>query len=282
MKKTEKIIIIICLFISSFFIFKVEYVEKYEKINEDINEEDIDLNTCFDGLKGCAILYDSEDKKYFFYNKEMCQKEVSPYSTFKILATLIGLKNEVIVDENSKMNYNQAVYPVVEWNKDLNLEEAFKTSCIWYFRKIVDEVGKKEVKRELDEISYGNCDISEWYGSNINELDDLNGFWINSSLKISPFEQVKVLYKLFEEETIYNGRDLKILKNIMLIKADKNIRIYGKTGTGLNGRAWFVGFVSKQNKNIYFAVYLNDKEYEESISGGIAKEIALKIIDYIK
>ena len=35
-------------------------------------------------------------------------------------------------------------------------------------------------------LNYGNKDISEWDGSDINPLPQLNGFWLESSLKISP------------------------------------------------------------------------------------------------
>lgn len=44
-------------------------------------------------------------------------------------------------------------------------------------------------------MDYGNKDISEWEGSNINSYEELNGFWLSSSLKISPLQQVKVLKK---------------------------------------------------------------------------------------
>ena len=70
------------------------------------------------------------------------------------------------------MEYNGTQYPIDEWNSDLRLQEAFQTSCIWYFRKVIDKVGKDEVQKELDTLVYGNCDISEWEGSNCNPLAD--------------------------------------------------------------------------------------------------------------
>lgn len=45
---------------------------------------------------------------------------------------------------------------------DISLREAFETSCIWYFRKILDITGKESVQEYLDALSYGNCDISSW------------------------------------------------------------------------------------------------------------------------
>ena len=51
----------------------------------------------------------------------------------------------------------------MEW--DLTLEEAFQNSCIWYFREVIDLVGRDKMQEELKNLQYGNCDISgmEWY-----------------------------------------------------------------------------------------------------------------------
>jgi len=101
---------------------------------------------------------------------------------------------------------NGTTYPTDAWNNNLTLNEAFKTSCIWYFRQIVDMVGMNEVQRELEDLEYGNCDISEWNGSKINLMDSLNGFWLGSSLKISTIEQVQVMKKIFGGDTCCNGK----------------------------------------------------------------------------
>lgn len=240
--------------------------------------ETLDLSSVFNGFNGCAVLFGSQNNQYSFYNQKLCEQEVSPYSTFKIISTLAGLQNKVITNETSTMNYNGTQYSISEWNGDLTLETAFQTSCIWYFRQVIDAVGTDEIAKELNALSYGNCDISEWNGSGINPLEELNGFWLNSSLKISPLEQVQVLSKIFDQESNYSEENIAILKNIMLVNETDSQKIYGKTGSGSNGDAWFVGFSEKQGKKQYFAIYLNDNMKKESINGNTAKEIALKII----
>ena len=169
-------------------------------------------------------------------------------------------------------------YPVDAWNADLRLEDAFRSSCIWYFRKVIDEVGQETIQEELNKLDYGNCDISEWSGSGVNSFPELNGFWIESSLMISPIEQVEVLHKIMEGETIYTKSEIEILKSIMLLEASDSKKIYGKTGTGTDGTAWFIGFVEKENTNIYFAIYLDDDSSNE-ISGIKAQEIAFNILE---
>lgn len=240
--------------------------------------EEIDLSDKFRGINGCAVINDPSNDKYSLYNSSLCEQEASPYSTFKIISTLAGLNNEVIENKESTMNYSGEKYPLSEWNENLSLEKAFQTSCIWYFRQIIDEVGQDEIQSELIRLEYGNCDISEWDGSNINPMPDLNGFWLGSSLKISPLEQVQVLKKIFEGESIYSAEHVAILKEIMLVSEDTR-KIYGKTGSGPDGEAWFVGFAEENDTKKYFAVYLNDNTQPDKVSGSIAKEIALDVLE---
>lgn len=243
-----------------------------EKIREDKEEEILDLSDDFHGINGCAVLYSPLGNKYSLYNRDMAEQEVSPYSTFKIISTLIGLHNDIIEDETSTMNYNGTQYSNSEWNENLTLQKAFQTSCIWYFHQIINSVGEQEVKKELSELEYGNCDVSAWEGSNINPYKELNGFWLGSSLKISPYEQVEVLSKIFEGKSFYNSQNVETLKKIMLIEDGQEKKVYGKTGSGTNGEAWFIGFTEKGQQREYFAVYLEDSLQKEQVSSSLAKE----------
>ncbi|WP_343209197.1 penicillin-binding transpeptidase domain-containing protein [Anaerolentibacter hominis] len=243
-----------------------------------IREAGLDLDSEFAGITGCAVLYSPDDELYSFYNEELCKKQVSPLSTFKIVSALMGLHAGVLENETTKMEYNGTVYPISGWNKNVTLKEAFSTSCIWYFRQVIDQVGKEEVKAQLDQLSYGNCDIGQWQGNGANPLPELNGFWLNSTLKISPLEQVKVLSDIFEGRSGYTSEEITILKNIMLVSEENEGAVCGKTGSG-PGKAWFVGFYEKDSARNYVAVYLEDEDKKDSISGENAKNIALEIIN---
>lgn len=282
---------VVCLIMLSECSSKQEKVEQMDQLDqsktddktekkesENTGEEMLDLSNAFNSINGCAVLYSPLENKYSLYNKDMAEQEVTPYSTFKIISTLAGLHNNIIEDETSTMNYNGVEYPNPEWNENLTLQTAFQTSCIWYFRQIIDSVGVDEIKKELTELGYGNCDISQWEGSNVNPYKELNGFWLNSSLKISPLEQVKILSEIFEGESMYDSENIEILKKVMLIQDNEEQKIYGKTGSGSDGEAWFVGFTEKEQQRQYFAVYLSDSAQAGLISGSAAKEIALKII----
>lgn len=252
--------------------------ETQEEAQQKLSEKTIDLSEAFQSVKGCAVVYAPAQEQYLFFNEEICRQEKSPCSTFKIISTLLGLQNGVIIDESSTMGYDGTDYGNPAWNGNLTLEEAFQQSCIWYFREVIDSVGKDKIQEGLNELQYGNCDISEWNGSGINPMEKLNGFWLDSSLKISPLEQVEVLERIFEGQNDYESANIEILKRIMLIDESDTQKIYGKTGTSGNGEAWFVGFSESSGEREYFAVYLDDIEQKEQISGNRAKEIALEIL----
>lgn len=250
------------------------------ELEDNKSDKIIDLSAEFDNLSGCAIVYFPNEITYI-YNEEIVDKQTSPLSTFKIISTLIGLDKNVLGNETSTMEYSGIQYPVSEWNGELTLQEAFQTSCIWYFKQVLESVGQSEVQSALENLHYGNCDSSEWNGSGINNLPELNGFWLDSSLKISPREQVDVLADIFEGNTDYSMQDIQILKSIMLTKADETCAVYGKTGSSPDGKAWFVGFIETNNQKGYFAVYLDDEQNVEQITGSRAREIAISILEKV-
>ncbi len=176
-----------------------------------------------------------------------------------------------------------------DWNKDIDFKEAFHSSCVWYFREVVDDIGKDTMQKELDKLRYGNCDISDWNGSrNTNNNNRaLTGFWIESSLLISPKEQTEVMERIFGDNAAYSAETQNELKQVMLVSnQDKaNSVIYGKTGMGkaegVVVDAWFTGFAeSAENAEriVYFCVYLGRTDDKE-VSSSLAREIAVRLVE---
>ena len=261
---------------------EIQDIQDTDNINE--TETVVETNTSVDyseylqGSIGCAVLYDESTNTYSSYNKEQCEIEVSPLSTFKIVSALAGLENDVLENEETTMEYSGVKYPIDTWNSNLTLGEAFKNSCVWYFRQVVDAVGQESIQSMLAELQYGNGDISEWNGSDVNSLPELNGFWLESSLKISPLQQVNVLNHIFSGENNFKSESIETLKQIMYLSELENGILYGKTGTGTNGEAWFIGFIEENDHRIYVAVYLEDMQNKDIVSGNKAKEIAISIL----
>ena len=265
--------------------------EKEDSIEDIVIEPEtvyIDWSEYFNGLNGTAVVYDASDRQYTIYNQELAETRRPPCSTFKIISSLIALENGIIIPENSTRTWSGEIFWNEDWNKDIDFSEAFRTSCVWYFRQVIDDIGKDLMQKELDKLQYGNCDISDWEGrlNTNNNNRALTGFWIESSLLISPKEQVEVMERIFGSNSDYSEETQNELKQVMLgPEQDRtDISIYGKTGLGVANDivvdAWFTGFAESTTGNIYFCVRLGTTE-DMDVSSTLAKEIAIEIVsDY--
>lgn len=247
-----------------------------------------DWSDYFDGLPGAAVLFDASARQYTVYNRGLAEARHSPCSTFKIISSLIALEEGIIEPDNSVRKWSGETFWKEEWNRDIDFREAFRESCVWYFREVIDEIGPERMQEELLGLAYGNCDCSDWEGrQNTNNSNRaLTGFWIESSLAISPREQTEVMARIFGESSVYSSAAQDALRQVMLTEGpdETGVSIYGKTGMGKTGGvladAWFAGFSEREGEAIYFCVYLGQTERQDA-SSTRAKEIAIQLVqDY--
>ena len=269
-------------------------IPQEEDAEEEPEEEaepqtmDEDWSTYFGGLTGAAVIYDRAENRYAVYNGELAGTRRSPCSTFKIISSLIGLEQGIILPDDSVRTWSGEMFWNEDWNRDIGFEDAFRTSCVWYFREVIDEIGRETMQKELEKLSDGNCDISDWKGeqNTHNSNRALTGFWIESSLKISPKEQTEVMERIFGENSTYSEETIEILKEVMRLPEEygTDIPVYGKTGMGktdgITVDAWFTGFAETSEEPVYFCVYLGQSEERDATSAA-ARDIAVQIIsDY--
>ncbi len=178
-------------------------------------------------LTGCSENHSMEEKTSVEVEKEETEEEKTERS---------ALENKVLDPDTSTRIWSGEKFWNEDWNKDIDFSEAFHTSCVWYYRQLIDDIGKDMMQKELDKLQYGNCDISDWEGRlNANNNNRaLTGFWIESSLMISPKEQVEVMERIFGEKSDYSEETQNELKKVMLVseKTGTDISIYGKTRMG--------------------------------------------------
>ena len=155
------------------------------------------------------------------------------------------------------------------WNADQTLETAMKNSVTWYFQDIDQKVGLSSIKDYVHEIGYGNQIVRE----------DTSSYWMNSSLKISPIEQVEILKKLFYNEFHFTPENINAVKNSIYLYSNAEGSLYGKTGTlevrHQNTSGWFVGFIEKSDHIYFFATNIESKR---NTTGPIASELTLSIL----
>ncbi|HEX8502505.1 MAG TPA: penicillin-binding transpeptidase domain-containing protein, partial [Pyrinomonadaceae bacterium] len=147
---------------------------------------------------GAFVLYDLKRDRYLRHDEARCRERFSPFSTFKIPNSLIGLDSGVIPDAEYVIKWDAKKYPAFDrdtlpfsaWWQDQTLRTAFKRSVVWYYRELALRVGEQRMRDYVRKLRYGNEDAS----------GPLNGFWLRSTLQVSADEQVDFLRRLYREE----------------------------------------------------------------------------------
>lgn len=261
--------VILCIALIQIPIISAAVIQKdtyYFKENEVIYE---DLSSYFDEMEGSFVLYDSKENQYHIYNKEKSTKRVSPNSTYKIYSALMALETGVIRDQNVALKWGGTNYPIETWNKDQTMKEAMKNSTTWYFNALDKLTGFETIKRYLKEMNYGNCDFSA----------GAENVWLESSLKISPVEQVELLKDFYTYTIDFKKENIDCVKSIIQLSQKGNAVLSGKTGTGMvnykNVNGWFIGYVEAEENTYFFALNIEGKD---NVGGSRASQIALSIL----
>jgi beta-lactamase class D len=230
----------------------------------------VDFDRHFAGFSGGFSLRNQQTGHSIVHNPRRVGERLSPCSTFKIVHALIALETGVVEDETTTFKWDGVDRsPFTQWNRDHTLASSMPNSVVWFYQRTAQQIGPDRMQHYLNLIPYGNRDIS---GGQTN-------FWLHSSLKISPREQVEVLDGLTRNRLPFSSRSHRIVRNIMKLDEGPGWTLYGKTGTaGENGRVpfgWFVGWVERGGENTLFATSI---KAHDGASGMKAREISRAIL----
>lgn len=223
------------------------------------------LNNQFKNTTGAFVLSDLKNKQNIRYNTERCKQRFTPASTFKIPNSLIALETGVIKDENVLTTYDKEKHPPEAWwpntwSQNHNLRTGIKNSVVWYYQEIAKKVGKENYNKYLKQFQYGNEDVS----------GAIDQFWLSSSLKISPNEEVEFLKRFYKGELSVSKRTTDIVKDILVLEKTDDYKLSGKTGLSSqqdDGKrlGWFVGYLERKDDVYFFATNLEDTSREALI-----------------
>lgn len=229
-----------------------------------------DYSRFFANVSGGAVLFDAATGQYTVYNRDVSTTRYAPASTYKIFSALLALEAGLITRNDSDMAWDGTPYQYDEWNRDHNLFTAMASSASWYFQRLDEQLGRESLQRSFEQLHYGNAELSS----------SLENYWADSSLTISPVEQIEMLRKLYENQPGFAQEHIETVKDAILLEQSGDARLYGKTGTlsfeGEDISGWFIGFVETNEAPQFFAVHI---EGETEAGGRSATEIALSILE---
>ncbi|MCI6304683.1 MAG: BlaR1 family beta-lactam sensor/signal transducer [Blautia sp.] len=242
---------------------------RYQWNSSSENVSYVDLSSYFGEYKGSFVLYDSENDIWSIHDMDHAVLRVAPNSTYKIYDALFGLEEGIITPEDSLITWNGENYPFEAWNADQTLQSAMSASVNWYFQSVDEQLGAADLSKYVQKIGYGNENMS----------GDLSSYWMESSLKISPIEQVELLTKLHSNRFHFSPENINAVKDAIRLSSSDTGTIYGKTGTGridghdVNG--WFIGFIETTDHTYFFATNIGS---DDGATGSAAAEITMSVL----
>ena len=270
---------VICSLCALVLLFFAPYLSTYANSSDiyhfdtaDKHITNVDLSSAFEGYEGSFVMYTEDTDAFQIYNMEAALTRTSPVSTWKIYDALAALEYGVITPTESSIPWNGQSYPFTVWETNQNLTSAMQNSVNWYFQTLDKSLGRSNVQKFIRQISYGNQNIS----------NNLDLYWGDSSLKISPLEQVELLWKLNHNTFDFSPENITAVKKSICLLSTPELSVYGKTGTGRTGETntsgWFIGYIENDGHTSYFATHIEGKQ---NVSGTKAKEITETILTEI-
>lgn len=237
--------------------------------------EERDFSAEFGAYSGAFVLFDAAHQHWIRFHPEECRLRKTPCSTFKVLNTLIALETGVASGPDFSLPWDGTHYSIEPWNHDQTLRSAFSVSCVWYFQALAKRIGVEHYREILPKVGYGNADVS----------GGVTQFWLQSTLTISPDEQVDFLRQLHARKLPFADKTVDTLLDIMTLSRTGETIFRGKTGTAGDADkdvatlGWFVGSVSTPGGEYYFTTRITGGE---NPSGRTARKITETILGTLK
>ncbi len=227
----------------SFCCFFVANLSYAQEVNKSLFG---DYHTAF-------VLYNRSSDAVINVDPILSSRRFAPCSTFKIYNTLIGLDLGLVPGPDEPWyKWDGIQREIGGWNQDLTLREAFRASAVPAYQILARQIGPERMKKFIDQISYGNNDLSA----------GVDTFWLDrpnqKAILISADEQIQLLNKLLDGKLPFTKDNISVLKDVMKIVETKQGVLYGKTGStmsvdGKGTLGWFVGFLEHDGKTYVFA-----------------------------
>lgn len=261
--------ILIMLFLLLIFVFSTgeNYITFNDKDVELTDAKGCDIFSKED-VVGTFVLYAEAINKIFVCNKNRAFEGKIPASTFKIVNALNALENKIVADENEIIAWDGVERDLSVWNQDTSLAIGMKNTTVWFYQEIARRTGEKKMQEFLSLLKYGNQDIG----------GGIDRFWLDGNLRISAFQQVEFLNKLYKRKLPLSKGIQDIVVKIIELDSGSNWKFYGKTGTGISANpnnpvSWLVGFTIYENKPYIYALNADLVGKKSSLRLDITKEL---------
>ncbi|AXH09248.1 class D beta-lactamase [Malaciobacter halophilus] len=235
-----------------------------------VKAEDIEIKSIFNSfdVDGTIVIQSLYSKKNYVYNLNRATKPLLPASTFKIPNSLIILNEKLLHDENQIIKWDKKKRFLNVWNQDQTLKTAFRYSCVWCYQKFAKKISIQKYEKYLKLLDYGNKKVGI----------DSSSFWLDGDIKITAFEQVEFLRKLYLNNLPLDKKYINIVKDIMFEEKNRKYKLSSKTGWATsvkNKHGWYVGFLETKKEVWFFATNLLIEDFKRL---DLRKKVTLEVL----
>jgi len=229
----------------------------------------VDFKARLGRYEGCFVIKEIGRNWTFRHSPSRCAERFSPCSTFKIFNSLAGLECGVVTGPDMVLKWDGKPQWNKAWEHDHTLASAVKESVVWYFQEVARRIGPERMNKYLAACDYGNQDTS----------GGIDKFWLSSTLKISPDEQIRFMEDLYTDHLPFRKDVMATVRKLLVFKQGGDWVFSGKTGTAATNdkpvMGWFVGHVRSADRQFVFAINIHA---EDKVWGSTARDLAFEIL----
>jgi beta-lactamase class D len=197
-------------------------------------------------LKGCFALMENGSAQFTITDLSIYKdSSFAPLTSFFAVPSLIALDRGYINHTASTWVSNDSVV---------------------YYQNIIEKIGRTDLLKVMDSLHYGKGIVS----------NDFNNFWRDSSLRITPDEQLGFIKKLYFNQLPFQKRSQDIYKQMILKEDNSSYKLSYVYGSAENKSSsnWIIGYVEENKHPYFFVMYVVDQNNTNNINEE-AKTIAV-------
>ena len=225
------------------------------------------IDSSFGGIGTCVVIAETgSGRQLYRYNSpSACMRRLPPCATFEIANDLIGLDAGAVTPQ-TVFKWDHTPQPVTGWERDTDLQTAFKGSIVWWDQRLAGLIGTAAYRQRLPALGYGNGSPD----------GPPAGFWQGPSagggLAISTLEQAGFLHRFYAGRLAVKPQSVAALEQLMTDETRGDAVMSGKasdcasTADGSRQTGWWIGRLTSPKHDYVFAASM-DAQSDSSLPG---------------
>lgn len=211
-----------------------------------------------EGVTGNFGMFDNGHGQFTIYDlAAFSDSTYLPASTFKIVNSLIGLETGVLKNDSAVIEWNGLPSSRPQCDTNLIMREAFRRSCVPWYRELARRIGKPTMQRYLDTLGYAGKKGRFVLQNN------LDTFWLSNEAKVTGDEQLGLVKKLYFDKLPFQKRAQSLVKKMMLWENNANYQLSYKTGMGNTQQGttigWVIGWIEENQHPYFFSLLVESR-----------------------